>query len=373
MSSCESLPYSPVDAILRRERLDRDDLIALLSAEGAAAGDQIRRLAYQTKLTSVGAEVYLRGLVEISNRCAKNCLYCGIRRDRNVSRYSMTRREIMECIRWIGDAKYGSVVLQGGERQDARFARHVESIVGEIRRTFGEEFGITLSFGEQRPTTLERWRDAGADRYLLRIETSNETLFGTLHPEAGGFLSRLRCLADLARLGYQVGSGVMIGLPGQSIADLANDLLFLRDLDVDMIGMGPYLVHRGTPLGAAAPDGTADREGRLALALRMVSLARILLPDINIAATTALQALHPNGRELALLAGANVLMPVVTPSQRRQHYELYEGRPCVTEQASDCRTCVKGRISAIGERVAFGRRGDAPRVARRARESCELL
>lgn len=356
MSSSDTPAERMIGRILARPEFGRAEVVALLSAGGAEADDTIRRLAYEVKRAHVGPQVYLRGLVEISNVCAKNCLYCGIRRDARTPRYTMSRREILGCVRWIGEAGYGSVVLQAGERSDPRFVAFVESIVASIRRTMGDDFGITLACGEQSFETYLRWRQAGAHRYLLRIETSSESLYRQLHPLDHSFGGRVQCLEDLQDLGYQVGSGVMIGFPGQTIEDLADDLLFLRSIDVDMIGMGPYLAHHGTPLGANATDD--DRESRLTLALRMISVARLLMPDVNIAATTALQALHPMGREMGLLAGANVLMPVVTPPEHRRYYVLYDERPCVEESAEECRACVAARIASIGESAALGVRGD---------------
>jgi biotin synthase len=358
---------SDVLAIARTLRRDpaREALVALLSAEDPSEREAVRRLAYELKLANVGARVFLRGLVEISNRCTRNCCYCGLRSERRIERYSMTVGEIIDCVRWIVEAGYGSVVLQAGERRDRRFVSFVEHVIGCIRSETGNSFGITLSFGEQERETYRRWREAGADRYLLRIETSSEDLYARLHPAGDKLEDRIRALRDVRSAGYQVGSGVMIGLPGQTIEDLADDLLFLHEIDVDMIGMGPYLVHGGTPTGAGLADGAEDRARRLELALRMISVARILMPDVNIAATTALQALHPTGRELGLLAGANVMMPIVTPPKHRRNYVLYDLRPCTSETASDCHACLGGRVTAIGETLALRVRGDSPHATAR--------
>jgi biotin synthase len=350
---------SSYDASLRkRERPTslRGDIATLLEA-GTEAAEVVRRRAHQTKLAIFGAAVWLRGLVEISNRCVKDCLYCGLRRELPLHRYTMSEDEVMECVGFAQTAGYGTVVLQAGEQRDAKWVDGIERLVARIRAAAGDELAITLSLGEQTRETYLRWRAAGADRYLLRIETSNPQLYRAIHPPGHEFAERIRCLRDIAEAGYQLGSGILVGLPGQTTLDLADDLLFLREAGVDMIGMGPYVVHAATPL-AGVGDSSVEANARLALALRMISIARLLMPDVNIAAATALDALHPRGRDLGLLAGANVVMPVVTPPAQRRHYVLYDGRPGLGTDAHEARASVVARLDAIGAMPAFGARGD---------------
>jgi len=224
---------------------------------------------------------------------------------------------------------------------------------------------VTLSLGEQTEDVYRRWRDAGATRYLLRIETSNPALYAALHPATCSFERRVECLRALRRCGYQVGTGVMAGLPGQTLEDLARDIVFFRDIDADMIGMGPYIPHPDTPLAAAAADWSVERS--LRLGLNMIAATRLALRDVNIAAATALQALDPLGREKGLLAGANVVMPNVTDVKYRAQYKLYADKPCLDENAALCRGCLQRRIEAIGETVLWGVPGDSAHFFTRTR------
>ena len=347
--------------------LTRQDILHGLITTDQSAVDDLLRRAYSVKLATIGRKVHFRGIIEFSNICAKNCFYCGIRKENaNVGRFQMTLEEIRECTEWALKAGYGSVVLQAGERADAAFVRFVEEAIRAITQLDGGALGVTLSLGEQTEETYRRWFDAGAHRYLLRIETANPQLYAKLHPDDHSWEARCECLMVLRRLGYQVGTGVMIGLPGQTAEDLAGDLHFFRTMDVDMIGMGPYVLHADTPLAADA--GTFDPKRQLDLALRMIALARLSMPDINIAATTALQALHPEGREMGLKAGANIIMPNVTPTRYRSLYKLYDGKPCLDENATMCRDCLAGRVAAIGEEIGYNARGDAPHFFHRTAE-----
>lgn len=341
------------------DRLTRDDLVRLLALDQEADLAALFERAYEMKLAQVGRKVYYRGIVEFSNVCTKDCYYCGIRRhNTEVERFTMTDDEVMECINAAHLYRYGSVVLQSGERMDEDFVRRVETLVKRIKQIGDGELGITLSLGEQSAETLERWFDAGAHRYLLRIESSNPAIYQSLHPEDHDFDSRLRCIEDLRRIGYQVGTGVMIGLPGQTLEDLANDILFFQEHDIDMIGMGPYIVHHNTPLAEKMPDFDPARQLRLGLI--MIALTRLTLKDVNIAATTALQALDPKGREMGLQAGANIIMPNITHTKYRTGYQLYDNKPCLDENAGMCRFCLDKRIDSIGEEVGYNEWGDSP-------------
>ena len=356
-----------VTTVLKKEYWSREDLIYLLGLTDETGRQQLYDAAYAVKAHYVGRIDYYRGLIEFSNICIKNCLYCGIRRDNDeVSRFETDRQDILAMAKWTYDNRYGSLTLQSGERQDAEFITYVESLVRDIKSLSNNELGITLCVGEQTEDTNRRWFEAGAHRYLLRIESSNPQLYTTLHPQDGHHRWNVRkqCLESLRRIGYQVGTGDMIGLPGQTLGDLADDILFYRDMDIDMIGMGPYVVHHNTPIGktvvGSGDDDPAGKKRRLILGLNMIAVTRLFLKDVNIAATTALQALHPLGRELGLKAGANILMPIVTLPKFRPDYLLYDNKPCVEDNPDQCRTCLSSRIASVGDSIGFGKWGDSP-------------
>jgi biotin synthase len=320
----------------------------------------------------VGDSVYYRGIVEFSNICFLDCYYCGIRKsNNNVDRYTLPKEDIISSAKWCADQGYGSVVLQSGERHDEFFINFVEDLIKEIKKvTISEKLphgvGITLSVGEHNKETYERFFNAGAHRYLLRIETTNDELYRELHPEVQKLEERKECLNSLRECGYQVGTGVMIGLPGQSVQMLAEDILFFKEQNIDMIGMGPYLVHNETPM---AGKSQMDRDPLLQLSLNMIAVCRIILKDVNIAATTALQAVVPDGRERGLSYGANVTMPNITPTEVRSSYKLYEGKPCMDEGRQECKSCLLGRVHSIGRDVAFDQWGDSKHFAARTANS----
>lgn len=417
-----------------------------------------RDIAYELKLKHRGPEVYFRGLIEISNICRKNCLYCGIRCGNcNVERYEMSDGQVLQEAQFALDAGYGSIAIQGGERTDSAFIERITRLIYAIRRLQpggnpldavphrrggdapavpgGENnLGITLSLGEQEREVYREWKNAGATRYLLRIEASNRELYEKLHPGYGAagegmeslkentvipdncrelqncagvqncadsqncrksqicrdarmhsYDARVQALQDLKSEGYLLGSGIMIGLPFQTRKNLDEDLQFLKDLQVDMVGMGPYIPHKDTPLGqivsswrsgdpsltdtlpphfkelAVLPRGdfwNLTNEELLELSIDMVARLRILMPHINIAATTALQVLHPYGREMALLAGANVIMPNMTETSLRGNYSLYEGKHGVEDDAASTRDKLLDNLSRMGIPVGWNLRGD---------------
>jgi biotin synthase len=349
-----------LETTLAKNRLSRQDLIELLRIAEPPDLHLLFDRAYRLKVRHVGRTVYLRGIIEFSNRCSKNCYYCGIRHGNNaVKRFQMSTEEILNAARWAHDNRYGSVVLQSGERRDRDFVRFVKKAVAAFQKMSRGELAVTLSLGEQTPDTFRRWREAGADRYLLRIETSNPRLYRTLHPDDHDHLSRLRCLDHLRSAGFQVGTGVMIGLPGQTMGDLADDILFFKKEDIDMIGMGPFIPHRHTPLGTCFEGVSGWKKRQLELGLKMIALARMVLKDVNIASTTALQALRSDGRELGIKSGANVIMPNITHPRYRSDYQLYDGKPCLDENAAMCRDCLNARIVSLGETIGYGQRGDS--------------
>ena len=373
----------------------------------------LQQEAYALKLQHRGPQVYFRGLIEISNRCRKNCLYCGIRAgNAQVCRYEMSDEQVLREAQFALDAGYGSVAIQGGERSDSEFIEKITRLVWQIRHLQKggnpegvmqlasekastlplNNLGITLSLGEQPQEVYREWKKAGATRYLLRIETSNKELYEKIHPGFAltgnnakdaanhSMLRRLQALADLKSENYLLGSGVMIGLPFQTYEHLQEDLQFLQNLGVDMVGMGPYIPHYDTPLGqivshwrtgtplpdnlkelASQPRGdfwNMSNSELLEVSLQMVARLRILLPDINIAATTALQVLDPMGREQALLHGANVIMPNMTETQLRGNYSLYQGKQGVEDDAVSTRDKLLENLSGLGISVGWDERGD---------------
>jgi len=322
-----------IDHILSKEKLSRQDLINLLSVTNSEAKEKIFKKAKEVRDQYVGAHVHLRGLIEFSNQCRKNCLYCGVRSsNKSVNRYQISKEEVMNSVKTAMENNYTSIVIQSGEKTNQNFVNTIDEIVREIKSISNGKIGITLSCGEQSEEIYKRWFDSGAHRYLLRIESSNLDLYNSIHPQDSlhHFGNRLIALKHLRRIGYQVGSGVMIGLPNQTMKDLANDLLSLQELDVDMVGMGPFIEHADTPL-YAYKDLIPSKDERLRISLLMVAVLRILMKDINIASATALDTLHPDARMMAFQAGANVLMPNLTPIKYRENYFLYEDKPFLLE------------------------------------------
>ncbi|OGK07829.1 MAG: [FeFe] hydrogenase H-cluster radical SAM maturase HydE [Candidatus Riflebacteria bacterium GWC2_50_8] len=350
--------------------LGLEEIEQLLNLENQSDIDRLLACAYRVKTRYVGRTAWFRGIIEFSNICAKDCYYCGIRRSNSkMQRFTIPEKDIVESAVWAWKADYGSVVLQSGERSDPEYINMVERLLKEIKKRTNGELGITLSLGEQSEETYRRWFDTGAHRYLLRIETSNKELYAKLHPRDHSFENRVDCLHRLRKVGYQVGTGVMIGLPMQTARHLAEDLMFFKSLDIDMIGMGPYIYHSDTPLASYRAEWEIPHKTLLNLGLKMIALARILMRDINIAATTALQALEHDGREQGLLAGANVIMPNATDTQYRENYQLYENKPCTDENATMCRGCLQRRIEGIGEQIGFGKWGDSPHFASRTNKA----
>lgn len=338
----------------------RTEALAWLMESREEALEELWRRADEVRRTHVGDAVHLRGLIEMSNHCVRHCHYCGIRLDnRELTRYRMTDGEILECAHAAAGFGYGTVVLQAGE--DPSFTRDgVAALIRRIKAETGR--AVTLSLGERTVEELTAWREAGADRYLLRFETSNRELFRRIHPPRAGQAEadRIALLRELRRLRYEVGSGVMIGIPGQSYEDLARDLELFQELDLDMIGVGPFIAHPGTPLATApgaaaeAAPGAQAPTGEL-MTYKMVALARLACPRANIPATTALATLNTDtGRELGLQRGANILMPNVTPPKYRAHYEIYPAKACIDETAADCHRCMSRRIASVGRHPGRG-------------------
>ena len=316
-------------------------LVPLLACSDADA-EKLYRAADRVRAEKVGDGVHLRGLIEFSNYCRMDCDYCGLRRDnRAIERYRLSPEEIISTAHKAEDLGYKTVVLQSGEDLS-----YTAQKMADIIRTIKSEtdLAITLSMGERDRETYRLWKEAGADRYLLRIETTDRVLFAKLHPD-GDFERRTACLRDLKELGYQLGTGIMMGLPGQTSESIARDIIWMRKLGAEMIGVGPFIPHPATPL-ENAEGGTVEAT------LRLVAVLRIVFPRAHMPATTAMGTLHPLGRERALQAGANVMMPNITPEEFRPKYEIYPNKICLTDDADKCRGCVAERIRAIGRTIS---------------------
>lgn len=339
MKTEEMLGQELIKKAQETHKLEKAEIEYLL--QSAATEENLAKAADEVRQAYVGDGVHLRGLIEFSNICRQDCMYCGLRRDNHkIERYRLTAEEIVSLAQKAKGYGYQTVVLQSGE--DLYFT--AERLAGIIRRIKVMDLAVTLSVGERSFEEYALWREAGADRYLLRIETTDKALYEALDPGMG-YDNRVRCLRDLRALGYEVGTGTLVGLPGQSIASIAGDILFYQQLDADMVGIGPLIPNPDTPLGGA-------EKGDFHLTRRMVSLLRLLLPEANIPATTAMETMVPHGRELILASGANVVMPNVTEGDSRRKYALYPGKICVADTPAQCRSCMGGRVKAMGRFVA---------------------
>ncbi len=322
--------------------------------------------------SNVGDQVHLRGLIEIGNYCVRQCGYCGLNASRkDIQRYRMTREEIFGCVAEAVEYGYGTVVIQAGE--DPGFtAEFIADMVSEIKST--TPLAVTLSLGERSDEELKLWRAAGADRYLLRFETSNRELFDKIHPSLPNRRrDRQTMLAEMGQMGYEVGSGVMVGIPGQTYEDLAADVETFARLDLDMIGLGPFISHPDTPLGSAESAPSDQTPASEELTYRTMALARLVCPKANIPSTSALATLNlAEGRELGLARGANVVMPNLTPQQYRPMYEIYPAKACIQETAKQCQSCMRRRIESLGRTVGDGSGASPNYTTRHAQESGDV-
>lgn len=346
--------------ILGSSDFNKVEIVKLLQSTGAKR-IQLLDEAQEAKLRQGGNNIYFRGLIEFSNICSKDCYYCGIRKsNQKVIRYNLSEKEILDACRFAWENGFGSVFLQSGELSTSTFVKRVDYLLKEIKKFSNNELGITLSCGEQSKETYQRWFDSGAHRYLLRIEASNKELYYKIHPnnKKHNFEQRLKALSFLKEIGYQVGSGVMIGLPFQTVEDLADDLLFLKQIDIDMCGMGPYVEHENTPLFEYR-DLLKSQKERFDLALNMIAVLRLIMPDINIAASTALEAIDENGKEEALAAGANIIMPNLTPLKYRKNYFLYENKPVGNGDLVYEIQKLQAKIESAGYEIGFNKWGDS--------------
>ena len=320
----------------------KQEIIDILSDN--SKNDWLFKEADKIRHENVGDEVHLRGLIEFSNICKRQCKYCGLRSEnKEIERYRILKDEILLYAKKAVDMGYRTLVLQSGEDEYYDTDKMIE-IIREIKKF---DIALTLSIGEKTYDEYKAFKEAGADRYLLRIETTDEKLYQEMHPNAS-FENRKRCLYDLKLLGFETGTGCLVGLPNQTTESLANDILFFKELDADMVGIGPFIPHEQTPLKDA-------EKGDFWLALKVMALTRINLPDINIPATTAMETLNPQGRIIALQSGANVVMPNVTSTEYRAKYEIYPGKICINENPEQCRGCIEGKIKSIGRTIAVNK------------------
>lgn len=300
-------------------------------------------LADKVRRENVGDEVHLRGLIEFSNICHCFCKYCGLRcENKELDRYRILPDDIVKYAQKAVEMGYKTIVLQSGE--DAFYTREI--LCDIIKRIKEFDVALTLSIGERSFDDYKAFRDCGADRYLIRIETTDKDLYKKMHPNMS-FDNRVRCLKDLRKLGFEVGTGCLVGLPEQTVESLADDVLFFKEINADMVGIGPFIAHPHTPL-KDIPNGN------FTLALKVMALTRILLKNINIPATTAMETLNPNGRIIALQSGANVVMPNVTTTEYRAKYQIYPNKICINENPSQCFHCISGKIKSIGRTVSTG-------------------
>lgn len=321
--------------------LNKEELLMLL--ENNDINEELFNAADRVRKKYVGDEVHLRGLIEFSNICKRNCLYCGLRSgNKNIKRYRILPDDIIELARKAKSYGYMTVVLQSGE-DDYYTVDIMKYIVSEIKKL---GLAITLSIGEKTYEEYKAYKEAGADRYLIRIETSNRKLYEDMDPNMS-HENRIRCQRDLKALGYELGSGSLVGLPGQTLESIAEDILFFKSMKADMVGIGPFIPNEDTPLKDA--EG-----GDFYLSLKVMALTRLLLCDVNIPATTAMETLNKNGRVIALQCGANVVMPNVTEGEYRKLYALYPGKICVGDTPAHCRGCISGKIVSIGRTISKG-------------------
>ena len=327
--------------------LDKQEILELLQNDDI--NEELFKAADETRQEYLGDYVHLRGLIEFTNICKRNCMYCGLRLDnKNLERYRLTEEEILDFAKKAVSYGYKTIVLQGGE-DDYFTKERMTNIVKEIKKL---GVALTLSLGEKTFDEYKAFKEAGADRYLIRIETTDKKLYEDMDPNMS-FEERLDCLKNLRDLGYEVGSGILVGLPNQTLESIARDILFFKEINADMIGIGPFIPNEDTPLKDA-------QGGDLTLALKVMALTRLLLPDINIPATTAMESLTPNGRIIALQSGANVVMPNVTEGDYRKLYALYPGKICTGDTPAHCRGCITGKVTGIGRIISdsYGFRGN---------------
>ncbi len=329
--------------------LSDSELKALIETDDEAAAKLLKEKADEVRQKYYGKKVFLRGLIEVSSYCKNDCLYCGIRRsNKDAERYRLSREDIFSCCENGYELGFRTFVMQGGE--DGTFTDDFMcDVISEIKSKY-PDCAVTLSLGERSYESYKRMKEAGADRYLLRHEAASEELYSQLHPEGMSLENRKKCLFELRELGYQVGAGFMVGAPYQTTEHIMADLRFLQELQPQMIGIGPFVPHHNTPFAE-------EKGGTLELTLRLLGILRLMFPKVLLPATTALGTIAPNGRELGLQTGCNVVMPNLSPVKVRKKYDLYDNKICTGEEAAECRSCLQRRINSAGYEVV-SERGD---------------
>lgn len=336
-----------IDCLENEHGLPKPEMAELIAANCPELRDYAKTKARAIGDREYGKDIYIRGLIEFTNYCKNDCYYCGIRRSNHkAQRYRLTEEEILACCREGERLGFRTFVLQGGEDPYYTDERMVQ-LIRQIRDAY-PDCAITLSIGERERESYVRFKEAGADRYLLRHETATEAHYQRLHPPGLSLKHRKQCLWNLKEIGYQTGCGFMVGSPGQTAGHLAEDFLFIKELHPEMVGIGPFIPHCDTPFAEEA-------QGSLELTLYLLSLLRIQQPDLLLPATTALATIHPRGRELGIQAGANVVMPNLSPVGVRDKYALYNGKVCTGDEAAECRSCLGKRIESVGYRIVVSR------------------
>ncbi len=340
-----------IERLDRQHSLEKEEYTELIENRDDESRLMLASYASEKRKAVFKDGIYTRGLIEISSICKNNCLYCGIRKGNDkAERYRLTEQEILSCADEGYDLGFRTFVLQGGE--DSFFTDEVLcGIVLKLKERF-PDCAVTLSMGERSRESYQALFDAGADRYLLRHETADPGHYAMLHPKEMSFDNRMQCLSQLKSIGYQVGCGFMVGSPFQMPQMLAADLKFIEEFRPDMCGIGPFIPHRNTPFGGE-PAGTLE------LTLFLLSMIRLILPEVLLPATTALGTIHPMGRELGIQAGANVVMPNLSPVGVRKKYELYDNKICTGDESAQCKNCLDARLRSIGCHLVVDR-GDAP-------------
>jgi len=336
-----------VDRLYTKNDLSPGELKELIDNRDREISEYLFEKARAARIEKYGYDVYIRGLIEFTNYCKNNCFYCGIRRsNRDSERYRLTKEQILECCSVGYSLGFRTFVLQGGE--DGYFTdEKLIDIIKSIKSSY-PDCAVTLSVGEKSFDTYKAFYDAGADRYLLRHETADKEHYSMIHPQDMSFEKRMQCLYDLKEIGFQVGCGFMVGSPFQDTDCLVRDLVFIKEFKPHMVGIGPFIPHHKTPF--------ASREaGTLELTLFLLALIRLLLPDVLLPATTALGTIHPKGRELGILAGANVVMPNLSPKNVRHKYLLYDNKICTGDEVAECIRCMKNRVESIGYKLVVSR------------------
>ncbi len=338
-----------INKLLKTSSLELSEYVELIDSRTTEIAEKLASLAVQKRTEIYGKKVFIRGLIEVSNICKNDCLYCGIRAsNKNCQRYRLTKDEIIECCREGYELGFRTFVLQGGE--DAAFNdAFLCDLIGQIKSEH-PDCAVTLSLGERSRESYEKLRNAGADRYLLRHETADKEHYSKLHPAAMSFDTRMKCLEDLRALSYQVGCGFMVGSPHQTTENIAKDLKFIERFKPDMCGIGPFIPQSDTPFGN-------EKAGTLELTCYLLSIVRLIHPRVLLPSTTALGTIHPNGRELGILAGANVVMPNLSPANVRNKYLLYDNKASDGSESAQCLSSLKDRMTSIGYEIVI-ERGD---------------